>query len=71
MEPLNRINEDIHMNDVVERRHARAPQIPAGKVETKLDRFAERFDAWMTKMADKLFGPNVAEKIVGPHARRS
>ena len=68
MEP---INENIHLDDVVERRHARAPQTPAGKMETKLDRFAETFDGWVTKLADKLFPPHVAEKLVGPHARRS
>lgn len=71
MEPFSRINENIHMDDVVERRHARAPQTTSGKVESKLDRFAEKFDAWVTRIADKILGPDVAQRIVGPHARRT
>jgi hypothetical protein len=66
---MERINDVIRIDDVVERRHARAPQTPAGKAESKLDRFADKFDRWFTRLADKLLPPDVAETLVGPHKR--
>lgn len=57
------------IGDIVERKHARAPETPSGKIESKLDRFADRFSAWLLRVGDKLFGPRVSEKLFGPHPR--
>jgi hypothetical protein len=68
---MDKLKDRVEIDDVVERRHSHMPGTPSGKAEEKLDRFADRFDAWVTRLGDKLFGPRVSEKLFGPHPRRT
>jgi hypothetical protein len=64
MDPMKDV---VDIDDLVERRHAHMANTPSGRAEEKLDRFADKFDRWLTRLGDKIFGPRLSERIFGPH----